>query len=187
MKPYAAAILALATSAGCKSEVGGVPCIADSICQPLCASDPDCAPSLTSGPKAGATKGPLLCGRYVVADPGNGGVRSGTGIVVDTRTGLHWSRFMGPELDGYFQQAAYCQSKGMRLPTRAEALGIAGDELREGPPQRNDCKQAWPEVWLTFTTDMDEATGMVWHVIHNGSAGLNSLDLRIGNALCVKP
>lgn len=175
MKPFAAAILALATSAGCKSEVGGVPCIADSICHPACASDPDCAAGVISASVAAKSALPALCGRYVVEDVGNAEDGSGTGLVRDIRTGLLWLRFAGASGSGQRGAAAFCARRGMRLPTKEEALAIA---------DKGSCNDAWPMGWGTWTSSFSEPNE-AWHVGSLGNPVRDSL-LTPVRALCVR-
>ncbi len=67
---------------------------------------------------------------------------------------------MGSSSSGLNQAAAasYCQSKGMRLPTKDEALGIA-------VPNREDC--AFPYSWGTWTST-SAGSGRAWDVGDDG-------------------
>jgi len=99
-------------------------------------------------------------GRYLVLDSGSSGdAMDGSGLVRDTRTGLTWMR-KSYRADRMTQakSASYCQSKGMRLPTKDEALGIAGNN-------REDC--AFPTGWWTWTST-PAGSGRAWSVDYNG-------------------
>ena len=88
-------------------------------------------------------------GRYVIVDPGTGSASGscpgsacdGSGLVKDTSTGLTWARYTYypgyPPGQTQTQAAAYCAGRGGRLPTKDEALAIAGN---------NYCQSAWPAV-----------------------------------------
>jgi hypothetical protein len=80
------------------------------------------------------------------------------GLVRDNQTGLIWmsTSMGGNEGAGQAQQTecladAYCKSKGMRLPTDIEALGIAGSSYAS-------CAfNQWSTWTSTFTTDAGAA------------------------------
>ena len=84
---------------------------------------------------------PTTCpgGRFTVLGKGASG-DDGTGLVVDATTGLVWAR---KRSDGknHADAESYCKGRGMRLPTKSEALAIT---------PRNEC--GWPESWETWTS-----------------------------------
>jgi hypothetical protein len=151
--------------AGCKSESTGIACVADNICQPACAADPDCAASASTW---NLTK-PLLCGRYVVEDEGAGRIGSGTGLILDTATGLKWLRFDGPGGRIHKETGAFCAAKGMRLPTKTEAVAIASHGREKW------CEAAWPKGWWTWTTTT-AGEGRAWYVDYVGDVGHDPVD-----------
>lgn len=129
-------------------------------------------------------------GRYVLEDPGDWESRSpdgsGSGRVLDTRTGLRWLRFTGPRGQNQAQADSYCSGKEMRLPTKDEALLIA-----------NSCEKAWPKGWDTWTSTLaavDAFEGReAWYVFgYNGNTSKYRVDRTGGNgfhdggALCVR-
>jgi len=99
-----------------------------------------------------------LCGRYVVEDPGNGVDESGTGLVHDTTSGRRWLRFTSPSFTRHEEAVAYCARRGMRLPTRNEALRISAGRF---------CREAWPFAWYTWTSSA-ASEGRVWSVLYDG-------------------
>jgi hypothetical protein len=155
------------------------------------------APSVDSGTAgsdagradAAADSGALLCGRYQVLVPGTGSASGGcpgsrcdgSGLVKDTTTGLTWARFSYypgyPPGQTQAQAAAYCAGRGGRLPTRDEALAIAGN---------NFCQAAWPTGWYTWTSTSAGA-GLAWGVYYDGVTDQSNVH---GNdyyyALCVR-
>jgi beta-galactosidase len=76
---------------------------------------------------------------------------SNANLVTDNQTGLTWTRTIetdtapGSQFTGV-DAKAYCTSLKMRLPTKAEALGISGN---------NNATCAFPGVWSTWTSTMD--------------------------------
>ncbi len=101
----------------------------------------------------------LLCKRYRVVEPGDGDdLQSGSGLVLDTRTGLKWLRFFTPEFHDLEAATRYCSRRGMRLPTKSEAVEIAGPG--------NYCKPAWPRGWATWTSTK-AGDGFVWYVTYD--------------------
>jgi hypothetical protein len=151
----------------------------------------DGAPSVDSG-TAGS------CGRYQVLVPGTGTASGtcpgsgcdGSGLVKDTTTDLTWARFPYYPTSDYpvsggqtqAQAAAYCAGRGGRLPTKDEALAIAGNN--------NYCRAASPVEWGTWTSTSAGA-GLAWYVVYDGYTtqivvgnGLNGV-YSLG-ALCVR-
>ncbi len=116
-------------------------------------------------------------GRYSVLDQGTGGdTDDGSGLVRDTRTGLTWMRkpYSGSGLTQEVS-AGYCRSKGMRLPTKDEALGIAAGN-------REPC--AFPRGWWTWTSN-PAGSGRAWVVDFHG----NTFEFGVGrnyDVVCVR-
>lgn len=112
---------------------------------------------------------PLLCGRYRLVDRGTGDPNAecpgracdGSGLVLDTQSGLFWSRFEyqppWPQNQLHAQAVAHCASIGSRLPTRSELLGIAG---------ASHCAPAIPS-FFSWTSDFT-AGGLAYLVAHPG-------------------
>ena len=122
----------------------------------------------------------LRCGsgRYAVLEPGTSGdAKDGSGLVRDTRTGLTWMRHVYTT-SGLTQAAAqgYCQRKGMRLPTKDEALGIAESN-------RETC--AFPESWHTWTST-SAGSGQAWGVSHHGYTFASDVGSVNSVVLCVR-
>ena len=118
----------------------------------------DAALKPARGSSAARCTAAALCGRYVVEDPGSGVGESATGLVHDTETNLRWLRFGSPYMRGHADALAYCQRKGMRLPTREEALKIGSGRF---------CREAWPLGWQTWT-GCGDSSGRVWAVRYDG-------------------
>ena len=116
-------------------------------------------------------------GRYVVLQqPTSGDNDDGSGLVRDTRTGLTW---MSKPYAGAFNQAqaaSYCQSKGMRLPTKDEARGIAGENWET-------C--AFPSHWWAWSST-SAGSGRAWVVSHYGNAIEPDVGYSIDSVLCVR-
>jgi hypothetical protein len=75
------------------------------------------------------------------------------------------------------QASSHCQSLGMRLPTKDEALAIAGSSFES-------C--AFPCTWGTFTST-SAGSHVVWHVNYDGSsATVSAKDEGGGFVMCVK-
>lgn len=120
--------------------------------------------------------------RFVVKDAGEYD-GSGTGLVFDTKTNLHWLRF---NRRGSPQSVAidFCKEKGMRLPTKDEALEISKKSIEDYIQEK-----AWPSGWSTRTSTSAGA-GLAWSVNCLGS----SVQCRVDNpfhcdsygALCVR-
>jgi putative hemolysin len=91
-----------------------------------------------------------VCDYLVVTDSGSGNCGDGSGLVKDTKIGLTWMRNTYQPAVGltWGEATAYCQQKGMRLPTYKQALSIAGTN-------RNTC--AFPCTWDIWTASA--ATG----------------------------
>lgn len=102
----------------------------------------------------------------------------GSGLVTDNATRLTWTSipYYGP-VGQRTQPAAeaYCAGRGMRLPTKDEALGVAGTSFEA-------CAFC---SWFTWTSTFEGARA--WRVTANGGAGLWDV-AGDGNdrALCVK-
>lgn len=116
------------------------------------------ASNVSPGPTGPVCTTAPRCGRYVVEDPGNGAANSGTGLVNDTTSGLRWLRFGSPWFTGHEEAVAYCAGRGMRLPTREEALRITAGRF---------CYDAWPFDWRTWTSTA-ASEGRVWVVLFDG-------------------
>jgi hypothetical protein len=119
-----------------------------------------------SGGGGGST---LLCGRYRVLDPGSQS-SPGSGQVSDAETGFVWTRY---NADPRTQADAitYCANRGMRLPTRAEALDIAPACCVSTPTSMN-CAVAFPG-WQTWTTT-SAGSGQAYYVNSHGITCLPS-------------
>lgn len=104
----------------------------------------------------------------------------GTGRVLDNTTGLTWmakSYFRAGGLNLIQEAADYCAGRGMRLPTKDEALGIAG-------PNRATC--AFPCNWSTWTSS-SAGPGLSWYIDGDGGgAGTYGDYGKIYGVLCVK-
>jgi hypothetical protein len=128
-----------------------------------------------------ASAGTKSCaeGRYLVLDPGtsedNG---DGTGTVRDTRTGLTWMRKAYRPSQTQAQAQAYCQSKGMRLPTKEEAMGIAGKNY-------DITRCAFPYFWRTWTST-PAGSGVAWYILSGGAESLFKVDFAVHQVLCVR-
>lgn len=91
-----------------------------------------------------------LCGDYVVLEPGSGecgldgGGQDGSGLILDTRTGLTWMRnsYYPPNGLTWEEANTFCTDRGMRLPAYSHAEGIAGS-------QKDEC--AFPCGWDAWT------------------------------------
>ncbi|MBK6462719.1 MAG: hypothetical protein IPF92_17200 [Myxococcales bacterium] len=103
--------------------------------------------------------------RYTVITPPTPGCSSdGTGRVLDNGTGLTWMAKQYSSAQG--DPETYCASQGMRLPTKVEALGIAGTPSVMGSPATGREMCAFPCTWSTWTsTTMGSLT---WRVFDNG-------------------
>ena len=124
----------------CSARADGLPCTANSECLGVCV-DGVCA----------GTSDTCFGGRYVVVDRGD------PGLVVDKQTGLEWQRnssccYTQPDA------AAHCQSLGMRLPTKDEALAITPTD---------SC--AWANGWATWTSTVSGPSRW-WFVFSDGDA-----------------
>ncbi len=117
-------------------------------------------------------------GRYEVQSaPTSGCSSDGTGRVRDTSTGLTWLAKRRSYRGGQSRAHAesYCAGLGMRLPTRDEALALAG-------ANRETC--AFPCGWSTWTSSA-AGTGLAWHISYSGVS--SPLDVRYdGAVLCVQ-
>jgi chromosome segregation ATPase len=96
-------------------------------------------------------------GRFVVLEKGAPG-DDGTGLVVDATTGLVWAR-KSASGKNHADAESYCKGRGMRLPTKSEALAIT---------PRNEC--GWPADWYTWTSTEAAGPGRWWDVISVGGA-----------------
>lgn len=137
-------------------------------------------------PASGATEAKLAAGRCgsgrcSVLDPGTAGDEDdGSGLVRDTRTGLTWMRkpYKG---SGLSQEGSsvYCRSKGMRLSTKDEALGIAAGN-------KELC--AFPSPWWTWTWPPPGAE-RAWLVSFRGYTDEVEVGVAVGDygsVLCVR-
>lgn len=142
------------------------------------AAGPDAAGPDAAGPDAAAGCGPG--DRYaVVTAPSAGCSSDGTGRVLDTSTGLTWMTHpYFPSSGGQNQAQAetYCSGLGMRLPTKDEALGIAGTN-------RQTC--AFPCGWVTWTSSL-AGPGLAWRVSNGGGSEQRDVGYNVGTVLCVQ-
>ena len=138
-------------------------------------------------------------GRYEILDPGNqresysidcpkvGSGCDGSGLVMDSKTGLVWLRFeyfpVNPDSliapdpgQNQIQASTYCANREMRLPTVDEALGIAGE---------NYSKCVWQPYWATWTSIPPGSRRAL--VIRNDGSTLDlDVDIDGAPALCVE-
>jgi len=118
--------------------------------------------------------------RYaVVTAPSAGCSSDGTGRLLDTSTGLTWMTHpYFPSSGGQNQAQAetYCSGLGMRLPTKDEALGIAGTN-------RQTC--AFPCGWVTWTSSL-AGPGLAWRVSNGGGSEQRDVGYNVGTVLCVQ-
>lgn len=152
--------LLIALLPGCfsLSDLAPYPCGADATCpegfaceQQLDASY-QCIGTEEAGQDLPANSGPVCNGRYQIQQFGSGlicgecpgSACDGSGRVKDLQTSRVWTRKY-TELLNYTTAQWHCEEQGMRLPTRAEALGIAG-------AQYSAC--AFPCGWGTWTSDI---------------------------------
>lgn len=144
-----------------------------------------CGSSSSSGD--GTPGGDRPCARYQVIDAGTGTLADagpamdGSGLVLDTTTGLTWLRNAYypafPPGQNWEQATSYCQGRGMRLPTKDEVLAIAGAQY---------CQSAWPARWGTWTSTPSSA-GVAWTVGLDGDARESYTDgALVASALCVR-
>ncbi len=147
---------------------------------------PDAAAD-TGDASPGCSVGP----RFVVLAPhtafdffagGCARTQDGSGRVLDTMTGLTWMRLnysAYPNFVSYSQTASYCAMRGMRLPTKDEALdlGAANDRC------------AIPCSFYTWTSTSDEPN-KAWYVFSGGLSSSYSYNTNgggsFGNVLCVQ-
>lgn len=122
------------------------------------------------------------CGRaerYQVIDAGTGGSpHDGSGLVRDQQTHLSWTRndHQAARLTRAGAEG-FCHSRGMRLPTKDEALGISG-------PGNDKC--AFPSSWYTWTSS-DVKPGVVWSVSYTGVTVPSSAEKGWNSVMCVRP
>ncbi|MES2740143.1 MAG: discoidin domain-containing protein [Pseudomonadota bacterium] len=100
--------------------------------------------------------------------------------VVDNTSNLTWTRrsYTYTEAGAQFTQPlakAYCEAKGMRLPTRSEATGIS---------KFNTASCAFPVQWNTWTSEAVDAT-YTYTVSSDGTLGQSLSTNAPGSALCV--
>jgi hypothetical protein len=152
------------------------------------ATDAGPGPGDASVSDAAADAGGLLCSRYEVLDAGtgtplgacSGSQCNGSGLVADRRTGRTWARFTYFPTDGtgltHAEAVTFCSRKGMRLPTKDEAVAIASGSY---------CAGAWPVGWGTKTSTFVDA-GIYWTVTYLGVSSQSTM-ADIGSAvLCVR-
>lgn len=141
------------------------------------------------GPDAAADAGSgLVCNRFRVTGAGTGAAGGacpgpgcdGSGSVFDTTTGATWQRFSylpaAPQTQTQAQAAAYCASKGMRLPTLQQVQAIAD--------RFNFCLAAWPAGWRTWTSTTFGTTEA--YNVDTGGVGIRALLTQNDHALCVR-
>jgi len=112
------------------------------------------------------------------------GIPSGPYVptVVDNLTKLTWQQYVTTftQQGAQFTQpiaASYCASLGMRLPTQAEALTVAGS---------NYASCAFPNPWTTWTsTAVTGESGRAYFVSSAGVSSSQIVDNSPGWALCV--
>ncbi len=126
-----------------------------------CSTNADCLDACVNGTCTGT-----LCQgtAFVILDANY------PGLVLDKQTGLEWQRnssccYTQPDA------AAHCQSLGMRLPTKDEALAIT---------PADSC--AWPNGWATWTSTVS-GPGRWWYVDFVGGSYVNDGD---HDTLCVR-
>jgi beta-galactosidase len=102
--------------------------------------------------------------------------------VIDNLSHLTWQQYVTtfPDEGAQFIQStaiAYCQAVGMRLPTQAEALSIAG---------ANYASCGFPNPWTTWTTTpVAGQSGRAYFVSSAGVSSSQIIDNSPGWALCV--
>ncbi len=134
------------------------------------------ADSAADGPgqDTGGGSGNCPSDRYTIVDPGKS-CGDGSGQVRDKTTGLVWMRSYKHDVT-YLDARKFCLTAAMRLPTKDEALGIAGTN-------RDRC--VFPCAWYTWTL-LDAETDLSWQVASDGnSAQYHTGSIRIGG-LCVR-
>ncbi len=120
--------------------------------------------------------------RYALVEPATPGCEGdGSGRVRDASTQLTWSakKYYSVAGAGGPSQSAtraldYCSGRGMRLPSREEALAIAGT---------NSESCAFPCPWETWTSSSEGGLG--WIVESTGASFLTELG-RSHGVLCVR-
>ena len=102
-------------------------------------------------------------------------------LVTDNLLGLIWTRTVktdttaGSQFTGV-DAAAYCTSLNMRVPTKAEALGISGN---------NDASCAFPGTWSTWTSTVDPDNASESAIVNfDGSTSWNVTNNYPGQTLC---
>lgn len=125
---------------------------------------------------------PCPGGRYVVLDPGTV-AGAGDGVILDTTTSLKWDRHVGPCLDlgGNCPQpgaAAYCASKGARLPTKAEFEAIL--------PMPQDSVCGWAINGWTSTPSAAVPQPAHWALYYPNMIELGSSDTNAFQVVCVR-
>jgi hypothetical protein len=145
---------------------GALACVADGVCEPACANDPDCGGGrVDGGPDAGldrdaagfvdAASGSYAC-TASDADDGTAGAASLGTASIDCQfysIGSNWVTAM-----------SYCAGLGggWRLPTKGEALKIAATN-------RGVCRTQFSAGWYSWTKTCAGA-GLAWGVSSGGQA-----------------
>jgi hypothetical protein len=157
----------------------------------------DASSALDAGGPTDAGRGPdgaadagngLVCNRFRVTGAGTGAAGGacpgpgcdGSGSVFDTTTGATWQRFSylpaAPQTQTQAQAAAYCLSKGMRLPTLQQVQAIAD--------RFNFCLAAWPAGWRTWTSTTFGTTEA--YNVDTGGVGIRAPLNQNDHAFCVR-
>lgn len=143
--------------------------------------DPETGPDIDS-----AIPNQICDGHFEIVESGTGDckMRDGTGLVLDTKTGLTWTRIafghcnnIGTCSGHPFQAAkAHCEALGKRLPTLVETNDVAGDNF-------SSC--AFPCNWETWT-DYSLKTGYEYVRFSSGEI-MNMPETSTRAFLCVNP
>lgn len=134
-----------------------------------------------SGGTSGTGGGTQTCdgGRYVILGTTGSACDDPSGLVKDTSTGLTWMRLAhfssAPDIQTQAQAASYCQGRGMRMPTKDEALGIAGSNY-------SSCAFCEWETW----TSTPASSGKMWIVSSNGAPPFELDVSENGRILCLR-
>lgn len=121
------------------------------------------------------------------------------GLVQDNVTGLIWMSDSvgggervgegGPQTEE--DAAAYCQDRGMRLPTEDEALALAATNMpciTTPPPSQCLCGNSKLPFgfWSTWTSTFVGGDSEAWVVDYTGTATFNLADNFPSSVLCVR-
>lgn len=126
--------------------------------------------TLVGAPLCGAGATCCVGPRFQVVDPGTSA--TGTGLVLDTTTGLTWMR-TGCSDGGYWAtEKASCVTAGMRLPTKAEAQALAaGTTTTQATCDDQRCAFGqcnFEYQWDTWTSDEATPGTSAWRVSTTG-------------------